>query len=91
MEACDTHLASSMRRVYNHTRGHGLVITGSTVVFGKEDLCEAFLRKVSNKFYGGRIDMKWWGTNFKELPTDMPNVDNEKYAQAFILRLIRAF
>ncbi|MBA0817941.1 hypothetical protein Gohar_028188 [Gossypium harknessii] len=30
----------------------GLVVTGSVVVPGKEDLCETFLGKVSNQFYG---------------------------------------
>ncbi|MBA0812702.1 hypothetical protein Gohar_026644, partial [Gossypium harknessii] len=37
----------------------GPVVTGSAVVPSKEDLCEAFLGKVSNKFQGDQIDMKW--------------------------------
>ncbi|MBA0787162.1 hypothetical protein Gotri_026246 [Gossypium trilobum] len=63
------------------------VVMGLVVVPGKEDLCETFLGKVSNKFYGGRIDMKWLETNFKYLPKDVSNVVKEQYVQAFILRL----
>ncbi|KAK5819758.1 hypothetical protein PVK06_024781 [Gossypium arboreum] len=59
-------------------------VMGLVVVPNKEDL----LRKVSNKIYDGWIDMKWLKTNFKEFPTDTPNIVKEQYALAFILRLI---
>ncbi|PPS11397.1 hypothetical protein GOBAR_AA09245 [Gossypium barbadense] len=59
---------------------------GSTVVPGKEDLCETFLGKVSNRFYGGRIHIKWLETNFKDLSKDAPDVVKEQYARAFIFR-----
>ncbi|MBA0707962.1 hypothetical protein Golax_019961 [Gossypium laxum] len=36
----------------------GLVVTGSALVLGKEDIYEAFLGKVPNKFQGGQINMK---------------------------------
>ncbi|KAH1107448.1 hypothetical protein J1N35_011216 [Gossypium stocksii] len=60
---------------------------GSAVISGSEDICKAFLGKMSNKFYNGRIDMKWLKTNFKDLPKDAPDVVKEQYAQAFILRM----
>ncbi|KAK5818319.1 hypothetical protein PVK06_023254 [Gossypium arboreum] len=62
---------------------------GSLVILDKEDLCEAFLEKVSNKFYGGWIDMKWLKTNLKDLLLNASDVVKEQYARAFILRLIR--
>ncbi|MBA0699290.1 hypothetical protein Goari_000939 [Gossypium aridum] len=52
----------------------GSVVTGPGIVLGKKDLCETFLGKVSNKFQGGRIDMNWLETNFKELPLNAPNI-----------------
>ncbi|KAH1090358.1 hypothetical protein J1N35_017615 [Gossypium stocksii] len=64
------------------------IVTGSTIVLNKEDLCEVFLGKVSNKFYSDQINMKWLETNFKDLPKDAPNVIKEQYALTFILRLI---
>ncbi|XP_012458237.1 protein MAIN-LIKE 2-like [Gossypium raimondii] len=59
-----------------------------SVVPNKEDLCDALLGKVPNKFQGGRIDMKWLETNFKDLPLNVPNDGKEQYTRAFILRLI---
>ncbi|MBA0751905.1 hypothetical protein Gogos_000793 [Gossypium gossypioides] len=47
------------------------------VVPGKEDLCKAFLGKVSRKFQGDQIDMKWLEDNFKDLPKDSTNVEKE--------------
>ncbi|MBA0550380.1 hypothetical protein Golob_021334 [Gossypium lobatum] len=45
----------------------GLVITGSTIVPGKVDLCRAMLGKVSNRFddgamsgHGTECDVDWW-------------------------------
>ncbi|XP_016679204.1 protein MAIN-LIKE 2-like [Gossypium hirsutum] len=59
-----------------------------SVVPNKEDLCEALLGKVPNKFQGGWIDMKWLETNFKDLSLNVPNNCKEQYTRAFILRLI---
>ncbi|MBA0753029.1 hypothetical protein Gogos_022138, partial [Gossypium gossypioides] len=53
---------------------NGSIFTGSTIVSGKEDFYEAFLGKVSNKFYSGHIDIKWLETNFRYLPKDVPDV-----------------
>ncbi|KAH1114169.1 hypothetical protein J1N35_007547 [Gossypium stocksii] len=58
----------------------GSVVTGSTIIPNKVDLCEAFFGKVSNKFYGGQIDMKWLETNFKDLPKDASGIIKEQYA-----------
>ncbi|KAK5775517.1 hypothetical protein PVK06_043415 [Gossypium arboreum] len=66
----------------------GSVITGSVVIPGKEDLCEAFLGKVPNKFQGGQIEIRWLQDNFKYLPHKVTNVVKEQYAGVFILRLI---
>ncbi|KAG8481336.1 hypothetical protein CXB51_026289 [Gossypium anomalum] len=66
----------------------GPIITGSVVIPSKKDFSEAFLGKLSNKFYSGRIDTKWLETNFKYLPTDTPDIVKEQYAQTFIHRLI---
>ncbi|KAH1073976.1 hypothetical protein J1N35_026304 [Gossypium stocksii] len=56
------------------------VIMGAVVIPGKEDLYEAFLGKVSNKFQGNRIEMKWLQDNFKELPMDI----REKHPLPFV-------
>ncbi|MBA0748973.1 hypothetical protein Gogos_002943, partial [Gossypium gossypioides] len=58
----------------------GPVVTGSTIVPSKEDICETFLEKVPNKFQGGRIDMKRLETNFIYLPSNVSDVVKEKYA-----------
>ncbi|MBA0814612.1 hypothetical protein Gohar_020429 [Gossypium harknessii] len=52
----------------------GPIITWSTIIPDKDDLCEIFLGTVPNKFQGGQIDMKWSEINFKELPKDVPDV-----------------
>ncbi|MBA0853816.1 hypothetical protein Goshw_022280 [Gossypium schwendimanii] len=66
----------------------GSLIMGLAFLPGKEDLCEAFLGKVLNKFQGGWIDMKWLENNFKNLPKDTNDIEKEQYVRAFILRLI---
>ncbi|KAH1072006.1 hypothetical protein J1N35_024334 [Gossypium stocksii] len=66
----------------------GPIVTGAVVILGKEDLCEAFLGKVPNKFQGGRIEMKWLEDNFKYLLKDAIDIEKEQYAQAFILKFI---
>ncbi|KAH1047633.1 hypothetical protein J1N35_038417 [Gossypium stocksii] len=55
----------------------GLIVAGSVVIPGKEDLCVTFLGKVSNKFQGGQIEMKWLETNFKKLPSSVTDVVKE--------------
>ncbi|KAG8474236.1 hypothetical protein CXB51_033830 [Gossypium anomalum] len=67
---------------------NGSVVIGSATIPDKEDLCEAFLGKVPNKFQDGWIDMKWLENNFKELPPNATDIVKEQYAQGFILRLI---
>ncbi|KAH1108281.1 hypothetical protein J1N35_012049 [Gossypium stocksii] len=57
-----------------------LVITRTTIVPSKKDICEAFLGKVSTKFQSARIDMKWLENNFKELPKDATDVVKEQFA-----------
>ncbi|KAH1098052.1 hypothetical protein J1N35_014973 [Gossypium stocksii] len=83
MEARSTHFSPSMRRVYSHTRGlalqlglsmDGPIITESTIVSGKEDLCTALLGKVQDKFEGGQISINWLKDNFDELPKDQTEV-----------------
>ncbi|MBA0553981.1 hypothetical protein Golob_013117 [Gossypium lobatum] len=64
----------------------GSLIMGLAFLPGKEDLCEAFLGKVLNKFQGGWIDMKWLENNFKNLPKDTNDIKKEQYVRAFILR-----
>ncbi|KAK5843132.1 hypothetical protein PVK06_005572 [Gossypium arboreum] len=58
----------------------GPTVTMLVVVPDKEDLCEAFLRKVSNKFPSGQIGMRWLENNFKELPNYTPDFVKEQYA-----------
>ncbi|MBA0735527.1 hypothetical protein Gogos_019368, partial [Gossypium gossypioides] len=50
---------------------------GAVVVPGKEDLCEAFLRNVPNKFQHDQIEMKWLENNSKDLPEDATNIEKE--------------
>ncbi|KAH1072927.1 hypothetical protein J1N35_025255 [Gossypium stocksii] len=38
----------------------GSVVTRAMIIPGKEDFYTALLRKVLNKFDGGRISMNWW-------------------------------
>ncbi|KAH1082997.1 hypothetical protein J1N35_022758 [Gossypium stocksii] len=63
------------------------VTMGLVVVPSKEDLCKAFLRKVSNKFQGGQIEKRWLQDNFKYLPSNETDVMKEQFAQTFILKL----
>ncbi|KAK5839397.1 hypothetical protein PVK06_008177 [Gossypium arboreum] len=58
----------------------GVVITGVVVVLGKENLCEAFLGKLSNKFQGGWIEVKWLQGNFKDISSNTIDVVKEQYA-----------
>ncbi|KAK5846441.1 hypothetical protein PVK06_002729 [Gossypium arboreum] len=67
---------------------HGLVVTKSTIVPNKQDICAALLGKVPNSFEGVRIWMKWLETNFNKLPLHAIDVAKEQYTQAFIMRLI---
>ncbi|KAH1130423.1 hypothetical protein J1N35_001801 [Gossypium stocksii] len=55
------------------------IVTGSVVIPDKEDLCEAFLGKMSDKFQGGQKDMKWLETNFRDLPLNALDVVKEQY------------
>ncbi|KAH1032307.1 hypothetical protein J1N35_044481, partial [Gossypium stocksii] len=48
--------------------------------------CEQLLGKVSYKFRGSRIEMRWLGDNFQSIKTS--DVEKEKFACASILRLI---
>ncbi|KAK5771411.1 hypothetical protein PVK06_047614 [Gossypium arboreum] len=75
--------------MYNHTRGcsiivglpvDGLVITGSVMVREKVDLYMGMLRKVSNKFKGGRISINWLEINFDKLPDDATEKVIQHYA-----------
>ncbi|MBA0723125.1 hypothetical protein Golax_003734 [Gossypium laxum] len=54
----------------------------------KEDLCDAFLGKVLNKFQDGQIKMKWLKDNFNKLDDHAIALKKEQYAQAFIPRII---
>ncbi|MBA0867538.1 hypothetical protein Goshw_000918, partial [Gossypium schwendimanii] len=48
----------------------GSVVTGATIIPGKEDLCAALLGKVLNKFDGGQILMNWFAKKFDKLSMD---------------------
>ncbi|MBA0694266.1 hypothetical protein Goari_004582 [Gossypium aridum] len=54
----------------------------------KEDLCDAFLGKVLNKFQDGQIKMKWLKDNFNKLDDHAIALKKEQYALAFIPRII---
>ncbi|MBA0781769.1 hypothetical protein Gotri_002659, partial [Gossypium trilobum] len=49
------------------------------------------LGKVSNKFRGSRIEMRWLEDNFKTIETFASDVGKEQFVRAFILRLIGGF
>ncbi|KAH1129340.1 hypothetical protein J1N35_000718 [Gossypium stocksii] len=71
MEAQNTQFPPLVWRVYNYSRGRsGPVITGSTMIRGKVDLCTAMLGKAPNRFEGGRILANWLEKNFNKLPND---------------------
>ncbi|MBA0870329.1 hypothetical protein Goshw_010962 [Gossypium schwendimanii] len=57
----------------------GPIITGSSVVSGKVDICRVLLGKVSDKFEGGRISINWLEKNFDELPQDRTEEVIEQY------------
>ncbi|KAG8480813.1 hypothetical protein CXB51_025545 [Gossypium anomalum] len=66
----------------------GRVVTERVIVTDKEDLCDTLLGKVSNKFQCDRIEIKWLEDNFGELDEYTITLEKERYARAFILRLI---
>ncbi|KAH1055914.1 hypothetical protein J1N35_033979 [Gossypium stocksii] len=69
----------------------GPVITGSVVIGNWSGICEQLLGKVSEKFFGGRIEMKWLQHNFQDLDGSFSPLERVQHARAYILRLIKGF
>ncbi|KAH1107772.1 hypothetical protein J1N35_011540, partial [Gossypium stocksii] len=66
----------------------GGVVTRLVIVSGREDLYDALLRKVLNRFQGGQIYIKWLEDNYGELEKHETAIEKEQCDQEFILRLI---
>ncbi|MBA0765725.1 hypothetical protein Gotri_014879, partial [Gossypium trilobum] len=64
--------------------GMGLVISAEWSA-----TCEQLLGKVSNKFRGSRIEMRWLKENFQTIEASTSDIEKEKFTREFILRLIR--
>ncbi|MBA0701675.1 hypothetical protein Goari_020596, partial [Gossypium aridum] len=58
-----------------------LVITESVIVPSKVGLRKSLLRKVPDKFNGGRISMNWLKDNFNELPENLKDQTDDVIAQ----------
>ncbi|MBA0645220.1 hypothetical protein Goklo_013343 [Gossypium klotzschianum] len=58
----------------------GRVVMGPMIIPDKEDFCVTLLGKVSNKFQGDRIDIKWLENNFNELDEHAIALEKEQYA-----------
>ncbi|KAH1114285.1 hypothetical protein J1N35_007663 [Gossypium stocksii] len=67
---------------------NGSVITGSTIVPSKVDLCRAILGKVPNRFDGVQISINYLEDNFNKLLEYLTEEVIEQYAREFIMRLI---
>ncbi|MBA0682361.1 hypothetical protein Goari_024086, partial [Gossypium aridum] len=50
--------------------------------------CKQLLGKVSKKFRGSRIEMRWMRENFQTIEAPIGDIEKEKFTRAFILRLI---
>ncbi|MBA0679538.1 hypothetical protein Goari_011299 [Gossypium aridum] len=61
--------------------------TRLVIIPDKEDFCNTLLRKVSNKFQGGQIRIKWLEDNFSELNEHAIALEKEQLARTFILSL----
>ncbi|MBA0699174.1 hypothetical protein Goari_000831, partial [Gossypium aridum] len=66
----------------------GQIVTGSVVVGSWSGICEQLLGKLSNKFFGSQIEMKWLEDNFGYLDDTSNALEKEKHAREFILRLV---
>ncbi|KAG8490768.1 hypothetical protein CXB51_013917 [Gossypium anomalum] len=61
---------------------------GSVVIGEWSGICEQLLGKVPEKFFGGRIELKWLQDNFQDLDGSSSPLEREQHARAYILRLI---
>ncbi|KAK5845361.1 hypothetical protein PVK06_001534 [Gossypium arboreum] len=67
---------------------NGEVVTGPVISVNWSATCDQLLKKVSNKFRGSRIEMRWLEDSFQTIETSASEVENEQFTCAFILRLI---
>ncbi|KAK5811994.1 hypothetical protein PVK06_027388 [Gossypium arboreum] len=66
----------------------GLVVIGVIRVSDWSAICHQLLGKMSDKFSGSRIEMKWLKDNFSHLDNSFSEVERQQFTRAFILRLI---
>ncbi|KAH1031908.1 hypothetical protein J1N35_044082 [Gossypium stocksii] len=65
---------------------YGEVITGLVISIDWSATCEQLLGKVSNKFTGSRIEMRWLEDNFKTIDASTSDVEKEQFVHVFIVR-----
>ncbi|KAK5786325.1 hypothetical protein PVK06_040961 [Gossypium arboreum] len=66
----------------------GDVIMGSIVSVNWSATCEQLLGKMSNRFRGSRIEMRWLEDNFQTIDAAASHIEKEQFVHTFILRLI---